>query len=213
MQHHYAGPARASQAWSCRSGSSSNEREDAFMSPFACPSSQSRGRAVAKSPARCEPPFSVDRDRIVYCNAFRRLKHKTQVFLAPMVDDYRTRLTHTLEVAQMARDHRPGPAPQRGPDRGHRPGARSRPHALRPQRRDGSERDLLRGFLPLPSRASGWSRYWRTAAAGLNLTHEVLRRHPQALQGVRPGPARRIPRSSPAPTRAGWCASPISWRT
>jgi len=47
--------------------------------------------------------FQLDRDRIVYSNAFRRLKHKTQVFLSPLGDDYRTRLTHTLEVAQMAR--------------------------------------------------------------------------------------------------------------
>ena len=78
-------------------------REDAFMSPFACPSSKSKGRAVAESPCEVRTAFQVDRDRIVYCNAFRRLKHKTQVFLAPMVDDYRTRLTHTLEVAQMAR--------------------------------------------------------------------------------------------------------------
>ena len=44
--------------------------------------------------------FQMDRDRIVYSNAFRRLKHKTQVFLTPMGDDYRTRLTHTLEVAE-----------------------------------------------------------------------------------------------------------------
>jgi len=78
-------------------------REDSFMSPFACPSSKSKGRSVAENPCEVRTAFQVDRDRIVYCNAFRRLKHKTQVFLAPMVDDYRTRLTHTLEVAQMAR--------------------------------------------------------------------------------------------------------------
>jgi dGTPase len=79
------------------------KRERAFMSPFACPSSQSRGRKVAEKPCAVRTAFQLDRDRIVYCNAFRRLKHKTQVFLAPMIDDYRTRLTHTLEVAQMAR--------------------------------------------------------------------------------------------------------------
>jgi len=78
-------------------------RERSFMSPFACPSSQSRGRGVAEKPCAVRTAFQLDRDRIVYCNAFRRLKHKTQVFLAPMIDDYRTRLTHTLEVAQIAR--------------------------------------------------------------------------------------------------------------
>ena len=79
------------------------KRERSFMSPFACPSSQSRGRRVAEKPCAVRTAFQLDRDRIVYCNAFRRLKHKTQVFLAPMIDDYRTRLTHTLEVSQMAR--------------------------------------------------------------------------------------------------------------
>jgi len=78
-------------------------REKKFMSPFGCPSSASRGRAVAESPCSVRTLFQVDRDRIVYSNGFRRLKHKTQVFLAPLGDDYRTRLTHTLEVAQMAR--------------------------------------------------------------------------------------------------------------
>jgi dGTPase len=79
------------------------KRERSFMSPFACPSSQSRGRAVAEEPCEVRTAFQLDRDRIVYSNAFRRLKHKTQVFLAPMIDDYRTRMTHTLEVSQMAR--------------------------------------------------------------------------------------------------------------
>ncbi len=58
---------------------------------------------MAEKPCAVRTAFQLDRDRIVYCNAFRRLKHKTQVFLAPMIDDYRTRLTHTLEVAQIAR--------------------------------------------------------------------------------------------------------------
>jgi dGTPase len=78
-------------------------RERSFLSPFACPSSQSMGRKVAEEPCEVRTAFQLDRDRIVYSNAFRRLKHKTQVFLAPMIDDYRTRMTHTLEVAQMAR--------------------------------------------------------------------------------------------------------------
>ena len=79
------------------------QREKKFMSPFACLSSNSRGRTVAEEPCSVRTAFQVDRDRIVFSNGFRRLKHKTQVFLAPLGDDYRTRLTHTLEVAQMAR--------------------------------------------------------------------------------------------------------------
>jgi dGTPase len=78
-------------------------REKKFMSPFGCLSSNSQGRAVAEKPCPVRTAFQVDRDRIVYSHSFRRLKHKTQVFLAPLGDDYRTRLTHTLEVAQMGR--------------------------------------------------------------------------------------------------------------
>lgn len=78
-------------------------REEKFMSPFGCLSSNSRGRAVEEESCSVRTAFQLDRDRIVFSNAFRRLKHKTQVFLAPLGDDYRTRLTHTLEVSQMAR--------------------------------------------------------------------------------------------------------------
>jgi len=73
------------------------------MSPFGCLSAASRGRVTREKPCPVRTAFQLDRDRIVYSNAFRRLKHKTQVFLSPLGDDYRTRLTHTLEVAQMAR--------------------------------------------------------------------------------------------------------------
>jgi dGTPase len=79
------------------------KREKNFMSPFGCQSAQSRGRRRSEASCPIRTAFQVDRDRIVYCNAFRRLKHKTQVFLNPLGDEYRTRLTHTLEVAQIAR--------------------------------------------------------------------------------------------------------------
>jgi dGTPase len=79
------------------------KREQNFMSPFGCLSAKTRGRDIEEKPCPVRTNFQLDRDRIVYSNAFRRLKHKTQVFLAPLGDDYRTRLTHTLEVAQMAR--------------------------------------------------------------------------------------------------------------
>jgi dGTPase len=77
--------------------------EKEYFSPNACLSSASRGRAVPEEPCPIRTAFQKDRDRIVYSNAFRRLKHKTQVFLSPLGDHYRTRLTHTLEVSEIAR--------------------------------------------------------------------------------------------------------------
>lgn len=79
-------------------------REKTFMSPHGCLSSQTRGRELNEANCPVRTAFQLDRDRIVYSNAFRRLKHKTQVFLSPLGDDYRTRLTHTLEVALIARN-------------------------------------------------------------------------------------------------------------
>ncbi|HDI59580.1 MAG TPA: deoxyguanosinetriphosphate triphosphohydrolase [Desulfobacteraceae bacterium] len=78
-------------------------RERSFMSPHGCLSSASRGRLKPERDSLIRTAFQRDRDRIMYSNAFRRLKHKTQVFLSPLDDQYRTRLTHTLEVAQIAR--------------------------------------------------------------------------------------------------------------
>ncbi|MGN0688710.1 MAG: deoxyguanosinetriphosphate triphosphohydrolase [Oscillospiraceae bacterium] len=79
------------------------ENEKITLSEFACKSSDSRGRAVYEKPCDFRTDFQRDRDRIIHCNAFRRLKHKTQVFLIPHSDHYRTRLTHTLEVSQISR--------------------------------------------------------------------------------------------------------------
>ncbi len=79
------------------------EAQETRLSPFAATTSQSRGRGVAEEPSPVRTEYQRDRDRILHTKAFRRLKHKTQVFIAPQQDHFVTRLTHTLEVAQVAR--------------------------------------------------------------------------------------------------------------
>ena len=79
------------------------EAEEAALSPLATRSQASRGRARPEEPDALRTAFERDRDRIIHAKAFRRLKHKTQVFINPDGDHYVTRLTHTLQVAQIAR--------------------------------------------------------------------------------------------------------------
>ncbi|GAI21247.1 unnamed protein product, partial [marine sediment metagenome] len=79
------------------------EEKEESLSSYAVKSRSSRGRLRPEEPCPIRTAFQRDRDRIIHCKAFRRLKHKTQVFIAPLGDHYVTRLTHTLEVSQIAR--------------------------------------------------------------------------------------------------------------
>ncbi|HEY3346208.1 MAG TPA: deoxyguanosinetriphosphate triphosphohydrolase [Nitrospirota bacterium] len=79
------------------------EIEEKILNPRAAKAAKSRGRIVPEGDEDIRTAFQIDRDRIIHCKSFRRLKHKTQVFLSPEGDHYRTRLTHTLEVSQIAR--------------------------------------------------------------------------------------------------------------
>lgn len=79
------------------------KQEREYLCSDATLSADSRGRKRQEEPCVLRTDFQRDRDRIIHCKSFRRLKHKTQVFLAPQGDHYRTRLTHTLEVSQIAR--------------------------------------------------------------------------------------------------------------
>ena len=78
-------------------------REHEILAAQAAKSARTRGRVRPEREDPIRPAFQRDRDRVIHCKAFRRLKHKTQVFFAPTGDHYRTRLTHTLEVSQIAR--------------------------------------------------------------------------------------------------------------
>lgn len=77
--------------------------EEKLLAPYAVKSSATRGQQYPEPPSNTRTIFQRDRDRIIHCKAFRRLKHKTQVFIATESDHYRSRLTHTLEVSQIAR--------------------------------------------------------------------------------------------------------------
>ena len=77
--------------------------EELFLSPFAVKSSETKGRLREETSCDFRTEFQRDRDRIIYSNSFKRLKNKTQVFCAPEGDHYITRMTHTVDVSQIAR--------------------------------------------------------------------------------------------------------------
>lgn len=164
--------------------------EDQFLSPYAVRSQNTRGRIRELAPCEVRTDFQRDRDRIIHSKAFRRLKHKTQVFISPEGDHYRTRLTHTLEVAQIARtisralrlNEDLTEAIALGHDLGHTPFGHAGEHALN---------DLLPG---------GFRHYEQSLRVvdvlegnqGLNLTYEVrdgILKHtgeaePETLEGM-----------------------------
>lgn len=81
----------------------SEEIERQILSPYAALSAETKGRMVSEEPCSIRTDYQRDRDRIIHSKSFRRMKHKTQVFLSPTDDHYRTRLTHVIEVSQIAR--------------------------------------------------------------------------------------------------------------
>ena len=155
-------------------------REAATLSPYAALSKNSRGRRTPEEPDPVRTCFQRDRDRIVHAKAFRRLMHKTQVFLTPLGDHYRTRLTHTIEVMQLSRSIARGlnlnedlaEAIALGHDLGHSPFGHTGEAALseawskyEPGARFIHSQQSLRVVMYLERRGE---------KVGLNLTEEVL---------------------------------------
>ncbi len=149
------------------------EKESILLSPFATLSSESKGRARPEDECFMRTPFQRDRDRIIHSKTFRRMKHKTQVFLSPTNDHYRTRLTHVLEVSQIARtiaralslNEDLTEAIAMGHDIGHTPFGHTGERALNDVFPEGFShvKHSVRVAVSLENRGKG-----------LNLTHEVL---------------------------------------
>lgn len=148
------------------------ETEARFLSPYAKKSCETKGRARAEAPCEFRTDFQRDRDRIIYSNSFKRLKNKTQVFFAPEGDHYITRLTHTLDVAQISRSIARGALIERGSRGSHRSRARFGAYPFRPRWRKGVGQALAHGFRAQYSVSSSGGRH-RKGGAGLNLTEEV----------------------------------------
>ncbi len=150
------------------------QQERETLSPRACLAEQSRGRLADVEPCPMRTCFQRDIDRIVHCKSFRRLKHKTQVFLQPEGDHYRTRMTHTLEVSRIARTMARGlrlnedltEAASLGHDLGHTPFGHAGERAL--------SRVVEGGFRHYEQSLRVVDRL-ENDGAGLNLTYEVRR--------------------------------------
>jgi dGTPase len=148
------------------------EERERQLSPYAARSFESRGRDRPEEPSPVRTEFQRDRDRIIHSKSFRRLKHKTQVFIAPAGDHYVTRLTHTLEVAQVARtiaralnlNEDLTEAIALGHDLGHTPFGHGGEEALA---------ELLPGGFRHYEQSLRVVQYLEKGGAGLNLTWEV----------------------------------------
>lgn len=151
------------------------QREGNTLSPQAMLAVNSQGRAITEEPDPVRTCFMIDRDRIVHSKSFRRLKHKTQVFIAPPGDHYRTRLTHTLEVNQIAKTIGAGlnlnidliEAIALGHDVGHTPFAHAGEQILNEL--------LAGGFRHNENSIRVLTRVEQSKGrSGLNISHEVL---------------------------------------
>jgi len=162
--------------------------EEESLHPRASRSGSSRGRNREEAPCRVRTCYQRDRDRILHSKAFRRLKHKTQVFLAPQGDHYRTRLTHTLEVSQIARtvsralrlNEDLTEAIALGHDLGHTPFGHAGEEAL-----DG----IVEAGFSHVAQSLRVVEILEKGGKGLNLSHEVLdgiRKHSKGLGEIVP---------------------------
>lgn len=146
--------------------------EEQILAPWATRTRETAGRETPEEECPVRTAYQRDRDRIIHCNSFRRLMHKTQVFLSPQGDHYRTRLTHTLEVGQIARTIARGlrlnedltEAIAMGHDLGHTPFGHAGEAALR---------DCSPIYFTHSEQSVRVVEKLERDGAGLNLTHEV----------------------------------------
>jgi len=175
------------------------QKEEMFLSPYAFKSVNTVGRLRYEEPCPMRTDFQRDKDRIIHCKAFRRLKNKTQVFFSPEGDHYRTRLTHTLNVSQIARgiaralslNEDLTEAIALGHDLGHTPFGHSGERILDKLSPNGFKHNLQSGRVV---------DFLENDGAGLNLTREVvdgiinhkINSNPKTLEGKAVSLADRI---------------------
>ena len=162
-------------------------REREILAPQSAKSADTKGRLRAENEDPIRPAFQRDRDRIIHTKAFRRLKHKTQVFFSPAGDHYRTRLTHTLEVAQIARTIAKVLAPARGADRGDCAWPRPRPHTRSVTPANACSSKLVPGGFNHYEQSLRIVDVLENNREGLNLTWEVrdgIARHSKGKSGM-----------------------------
>ena len=180
------------------------EHEERWLSPLAVRSYETRGRNLPEEECRLRTPFQRDRDRIVHSKAFRRLRHKTQVFVDPEGDHFRTRLTHTLETTGIARGVARALRLNEDLDRGDRARPRPRSPAVRPRRRAGARRAAARARRPrLPPQRALAARRRAARARRARAQPDVggARRDPQAHRRRGAGDARGADRAPRRPRR------------